>query len=104
MGLMADKSMPVNLTFAGRAYDDVTLLKCATAYEAASRRRTAPGYAPPLPSDAIVATEGFTHAARPECKQNPAPPALEPNVSRQFVPMTDFGNLSDRRAVCSIYL
>ncbi|KAK7703854.1 hypothetical protein SLS64_008799 [Diaporthe eres] len=66
MGLMADKSMPVNLTFAGRAHDDVTLLKCATAYEATSRRRTAPAHAPPLPSDVIVAAEGCTRAARPE--------------------------------------
>lgn len=72
MGLMADKSMPVNLTFAGRAYDDVTLLKCATAYEATSRRRTAPAHTPPLLSDTIVAAEGCTRAPRPECKQSPA--------------------------------
>ncbi|KAG6364646.1 hypothetical protein INS49_006249 [Diaporthe citri] len=66
VGLMADKSMPVNLTFAGRAYDDVTLLKCATAYEATSRSRTAPAHTPPLSSDAIVTAEECTHAARPE--------------------------------------
>lgn len=73
MGLMADKSMPINLTFAGRAYDDVTLLKCATAYEATSRRRTAPAHTPPLPSDAIVAAGECKRAARPECKQSLAP-------------------------------
>lgn len=73
MGVMADKSMPVNLTFAGRAYDDVTLLKCATAYEAISSRRTAPEHTPPIPSDAIVAAEGNRHAARPECKHSPTP-------------------------------
>ena len=49
MGTMADIGMPVGLTFAGRAYDDVALLSYAAAFEATGRRRTAPPRTPPLP-------------------------------------------------------
>jgi Asp-tRNA(Asn)/Glu-tRNA(Gln) amidotransferase A subunit family amidase len=56
MGLMADTGMPVGLTFAGRAYADNELLKCAYAFETASGRtlRQAPTLTPPLPSDSIL--------------------------------------------------
>ena len=50
MGTMSDIGMPVNLTFAGRAYDDNALLAYGWAYEHASRRRTAPTSTPELPS------------------------------------------------------
>lgn len=49
MGVMPDKKMPVNLTFASRAYEDVRLLKWATAFETATQRRTSPGLTPSLP-------------------------------------------------------
>ncbi|MDT5296798.1 MAG: amidase [Mycobacterium sp.] len=49
MGTMADIGMPVGLTFAGRAYDDVALLRYAAAVEATGRRRTPPPRTPPLP-------------------------------------------------------
>lgn len=48
MGTMADIGMPVGLTFAGRAYDDVALLRYAAALEATGRRRTSPPRTPPL--------------------------------------------------------
>jgi amidase len=48
MGTMADIGMPVGLTFAGRAYDDVALLRYAAAVEATGRRRTPPPRTPPL--------------------------------------------------------
>ncbi|WP_066910514.1 amidase [Millisia brevis] len=48
MGTMADIGMPVGLTFAGRAYDDVALLTAAAAFEATGRRRTSPPRTPPL--------------------------------------------------------
>ena len=48
MGTMADIGMPVGLTFAGRAYDDVALLRYAAAVEATGRRRTPPSRTPPL--------------------------------------------------------
>jgi amidase len=46
MGTMADIGMPVGLTFGGRAYDDVALLKMAAAFEATGARRTAPPRTP----------------------------------------------------------
>jgi amidase len=48
MGTMADIGMPVGLTFAGRAYDDVALLRYAAAVEATANRRTSPPRTPPL--------------------------------------------------------
>jgi amidase len=51
MGLMEDTSVPVNLTFAGRAYADADLLRAAFDYERASRKREAPPEAPALPTD-----------------------------------------------------
>lgn len=48
MGTMADIGMPVGLTIAGRAYDDVALLRYAAAVEATGNRRTSPPRTPPL--------------------------------------------------------
>ena len=48
MGTMADIGMPVGLTFAGRAHDDVALLRYASAVEATGSRRTPPPRTPPL--------------------------------------------------------
>jgi amidase len=48
MGTMADIGMPVGLTFAGRAYGDVALLRIAAAFEATGARRNAPPRTPPL--------------------------------------------------------
>ncbi|MFJ5000003.1 amidase [Microbacterium sp. NPDC088619] len=51
MGLMADIAMPIGLTFAGRAYDDASLLRLAAAFEAIGapgERRTPPPRTPRL--------------------------------------------------------
>ena len=48
MGTMDDTGMPVGLTIAGRAYDDVGLLRLAAAFEATGARRTSPPRTPPL--------------------------------------------------------
>ena len=48
MGTMEDTGMPVGLTIAGRAYDDVALLRLASAFEATGARRTVPPRTPPL--------------------------------------------------------
>lgn len=51
MGVMRDIGMPVGLTFAGRAYDDATLLRLAAGFEAVGApgtRRTPPPRTPPL--------------------------------------------------------
>lgn len=51
MGLMADIGMPIGLTFAGRAYDDSSLLRLAAGFEAVGapgERRTPPLRTPRL--------------------------------------------------------
>jgi amidase len=48
LGTMADIGMPVGLTFAGRAYDDNTLLSLAAAFEQLRPRRTPPPRTPQL--------------------------------------------------------
>jgi amidase len=45
---MPDISMPVGLTFAGRAYDDSTLLRLASAFESTGTKRLIPPRTPPL--------------------------------------------------------
>ena len=54
MGTMADIGMPVGLTFAGKAYDDIALLSLAGDYERATRRRTAPPRTPALADDVLA--------------------------------------------------
>lgn len=48
MGTLADISMPVGLTFAGRAYGDSALLALGLAFEATGQRRTEPPRTPRL--------------------------------------------------------
>ena len=48
MGVMADIGMPVGLTFAGRAYDDSSLLQLAAAYESTGSKRLIPPRTPAL--------------------------------------------------------
>jgi hypothetical protein len=54
MGLIADKKMPVGLTFAGRAYDDVNLLKWANVFETSTKMRLSPPHTPALPTDYLT--------------------------------------------------
>ncbi|KAG9645107.1 amidase signature enzyme, partial [Aureobasidium melanogenum] len=60
MGVMADTKMPVNLTFAGKAYDDSALFKYAFAFEKATCLRQQPERTPALPTDTITIM-GPTH-------------------------------------------
>ncbi|WP_248795617.1 amidase [Pseudomonas sp. MWU13-2105] len=53
MGVMADIGMPVGLTFAGRAYDDSTLLHLASAFESTASKRLIPPRTPALALDEI---------------------------------------------------
>ncbi|BAO62169.1 amidase [Pseudomonas protegens] len=50
MGVMADIGMPVGLTFAGRAYDDSSLLRLASAFEGTGSKRLIPPRTPALHS------------------------------------------------------
>lgn len=55
MGVMDDIGMPAGLTFAGRGWDDVALLRIALGFEACLPGRVAPGRVPPLPEGPAVA-------------------------------------------------
>lgn len=46
MGVLEGKGMPVNITFAGRAYEDVKLLEYAYSFEQATRARISPPLQP----------------------------------------------------------
>lgn len=46
MGVLEGKGMPVNITFAGRAYEDVKLLEYAYSFEQATRARLSPPLQP----------------------------------------------------------
>lgn len=54
MGIMEDIRMPVNLTFAGKAYEDINLLRYGYAFEMATKCRTLPPLVPELDSDRLV--------------------------------------------------
>jgi amidase len=62
MGIMADIGMPVGLTFAGKAYDDVALLCLAGDYERATQHRVAPPRTPALADDVFASGEGRINA------------------------------------------
>ncbi|KAL4862814.1 amidase signature domain-containing protein [Aspergillus spectabilis] len=53
MGLMKDTNVPVNLTFAGKAYEDNKLLEFAYAFEKITKHRSVPPLVPALDSDSI---------------------------------------------------
>jgi amidase len=54
MGVMSDTKMPVNLTFAGKAYEDNHLLRYAYAFEKGSMLRQAPRRTPLLVTDTFA--------------------------------------------------
>lgn len=60
MGIMADTKMPVNLTFASKAYDDNNIFRYAYAFEKASCLRQPPRRTPELGTD-IIGTGGGDH-------------------------------------------
>ncbi|KAJ4363423.1 hypothetical protein N0V83_009716 [Neocucurbitaria cava] len=55
MGVMSGKGMPVNLTFAGKAYEDTKLLEYAYAFEQGTKRRISPPLTPLLDTDSVAA-------------------------------------------------
>jgi Asp-tRNA(Asn)/Glu-tRNA(Gln) amidotransferase A subunit family amidase len=63
MGIMDEKKMPVNLTFAGRAYEDDRLLEFGYAYEQKSKRRATPPLAPVLGSDHVLRVAAAQHTS-----------------------------------------
>ncbi|RDW90076.1 amidase family protein [Aspergillus mulundensis] len=76
MGVMEDTQMPVNLTFAGKAYEDNKLLEYGYAFEQATKYRSLPRLVPELDSDVLKipgnrggAGTGFTETAQIEVQE-----------------------------------
>jgi len=81
MGMLSDIDMPIGLTFAGRAYDDATLLACAYAFEQTGQRRCAPPRAPALDDDVPLPEAHALHAG----------PAPEMHLAAALSPMASDG-------------
>ncbi|PSN70348.1 amidase signature enzyme [Corynespora cassiicola Philippines] len=62
MGIMQDRKMPVNLTFAGKSGHDDKLLSFAFAFENKTARRVAPPLTPGLVTDKLVRRIGVSRA------------------------------------------
>jgi Asp-tRNA(Asn)/Glu-tRNA(Gln) amidotransferase A subunit family amidase len=58
MGLLDDSSMPMNLTFAGKAYSDDKLMQYAYAYEQKTKIRVPPPSTPALSTDTSTSAMG----------------------------------------------
>lgn len=54
MGLLNNKQVPMNLTFAGKAYEDVNLLRWANAFETKTKHRIPPPETPALGTDTFL--------------------------------------------------
>lgn len=72
MGLMAEKKMPCNLTFAGKHGQDCELLQFSRAFEQATTSRGKPPVTPGLPTDAV----GAAGAKNPSDNGENSPPKL----------------------------
>jgi amidase len=75
MGTMTDIGMPVGLTFAGKAYEDIRLLRLAGDYERSTKRRTSPPRTPELPDDVFL--------GRPNSSQSGEAPPLSLMVAAE---------------------
>ncbi|KAF2019354.1 amidase signature enzyme [Aaosphaeria arxii CBS 175.79] len=82
MGNMEEREgMPLNLTFAGKAYDDEKLLAYAYAFETKTKRRRAPTLAPKLDTDVIrLAHASATVGAHLSATVKPIPDATDPKI------------------------
>ncbi|KAJ5987609.1 Amidase [Penicillium sp. IBT 35674x] len=65
MGVMEDTHMPVSLTFAGKAYEDTSLLRYGFAFGSAMKSRVQPPLVPALDSDHILASGSAPKNASP---------------------------------------
>lgn len=66
MGMLADIHMPIGLTFAGRAHDDATLLRAASAFEQLTQQRRPAPRTPPLADDGpLPAARGIGNGPLP---------------------------------------
>lgn len=74
MGQLEDIDMPVNVTFAGKPYNDNDLLSYAYAYEDATNHRPLPPRTPPLEKDSVPVVSD--ESRRPEAREDQQAPEL----------------------------
>lgn len=77
MGPMEDTRMPVNVTFATKAYHDNELFGYAYAFEKVHKGRTVPGRTPALPTDSIP----ITPSSNNDHASGTSEPKLAPELS-----------------------
>ncbi|KAF7189402.1 Glutamyl-tRNA(Gln) amidotransferase subunit A [Pseudocercospora fuligena] len=65
MGNMSDIGMPVNLTFAAKAYHDPEILRYGYAFETAHQGRVVPPRTPALPTDKLESGAGVASGGKP---------------------------------------
>jgi Asp-tRNA(Asn)/Glu-tRNA(Gln) amidotransferase A subunit family amidase len=112
MGVMREKKMPVNLTFAGQAYQDTKLLEYAYAFEQATKKRVVPPLTPRLATDTIAPAVRSLPSADPlissvDIKVGPCPSAQEMSIAlhgtlHKAVPQTSIRVFIDGKEVSYI--
>jgi hypothetical protein len=94
MGLMAEKKMPCNLTFAGKHGQDCELLQFARAFDQATMSRAKPPVTPELPTDAIEAA-GASNAGENGAHTLPKLSIMDSYVEGKTLHMSGTLNTSD---------
>lgn len=94
MGLMTEKKMPCNLTFAGKHGQDCELLQFARAFEQAMTSRVKPPVTPVLPTDAVE-TAGAKNAGEIGAHSPPKLSIMASYVEAKTLHMSGTINTSD---------
>lgn len=93
MGLMAEKKMPCNLTFAGKHGQDCELLQFAKAFEKATSSRQKPPVTPDLPTDTFENRSSASSERRQHAP--PKPKEIEARLEGQTLHLSGTVDISD---------
>ncbi|KAJ5089344.1 Amidase [Penicillium argentinense] len=103
MGIMEDTKMPVNLTFAGKAYEDNSLLGYGYAFEAATKARIKPSLTPALDTDHISSgTKSQTSLTQNRMELNVKSKSKDIRDSKVLVQVTGTTSLPVRHISCYV--
>ncbi|KAF2713711.1 amidase signature enzyme [Pleomassaria siparia CBS 279.74] len=103
MGVMNERKMPVNLTFAGKAHDDAKLLEFAYAYEQLSKRRISPPLTPKLVSDTL-GSAGFKQSGESTSQKLEVHASATASKEDGIVNVKITGNLKGPPATVEVFL
>jgi Asp-tRNA(Asn)/Glu-tRNA(Gln) amidotransferase A subunit family amidase len=101
MGVMSQKKMPVNITFAGKAYEDTRLLEYAYAFEQATKRRIPPPLTPALHTDFIKQAFDLPPGDQPMIKSVTAVSSATAGLTIH-VSMTPYGESNEPSSTMSL--